>query len=264
MRSLLLALGLLAAPLSFVSPSAAQTIPPCCQPEGEAQHPPDPHNRGPIFVPAEVRRPNERTLTASAEASVEEEAPLANAVSLPVDEPRVVVPITREPIIATDQEAPDFDLELPPCCRVEGETHPPDLHKENASPILVGAKVKSPDERALEAGAEVPILVEVPQVAAIGIPLEARRGLSEPVYRPAPVDAIGSWLSTPEGRAALIAMALLLMLATVWIRWLRRRPKRPEGPPSPPSPFYSGELLLHNLASVPSFKPTKERGFEPA
>lgn len=259
MRSLLLLVGLLAVP-SLSSPARAGILPSCCVSEGETHpaEPPDPRNPAPILVPAEVRRPEERALMAGAEAPIKEEAPLANAVAIPVDELRVVVPTTPEPIIANYPEAPDFDLDLPPCCRVEGESHPPDRDEKDAPPILVGAKVKSPDERALETGAELPIPVEVPRVDAIGIPLLAQRGVSEPVYRPAPVDAVGSWLSNLEGRAGPIAMVLLLLLATLWIRWPLRRPKRLEDQRSPQRPLYSGELLLQNLLSDRSFKPPPE------
>lgn len=269
MRSLLLLVGLLAV-LSLSSPARAGILPSCCVSEGETHpaEPPDPRNPVPILVPAEVRRPEERALMAGAEAPIEEDVPLANAVAIPVDEPRVVVPTTPEPIIAAYPEAPDFDLELPPCCQVEGESHPPDRDEEDATPILVGAKVKSPDERALEAGAELPIPVEVRRVDAIGISLLAQRGVSEPDYRPALVDAVRSWLSNLEGRTMPIAMALLLLLAILWIRWPLRRPKRLEDQPSPPRPHYSGELLLHNLVSARSFKPTseptEERELEPA
>jgi hypothetical protein len=67
----------------------------------------------------------------------------------------------------------------PPCCQRNGETHPPDPHSD---PILLLAEVERLDERSLTAGAEVPIIREAPLVRAIGVPLEATRGVSEPEY----------------------------------------------------------------------------------
>lgn len=260
MRSLLLLIGLLAVPVAFISPADAQTGPPCCQPEDETTHPPDPHNRGPIFVPAEVTRRDERALAAGAEAPVNEETPLANAVALPTDELRVVVPIAREPIIAADQTAPDFDIDLSPCCRVIGETKPPHPHSEQPPLVLVGAEVTKRDERALEAAVELPIPVEIPLVNAIGIPLEAPRGVSEPAYRPTPIEATGPWLTRLDGRAALVVLAILLSLAIFLHRWTRRRPERLEDRPSPKRPRYPFELLHPDVTRAPSFESVSSPG----
>lgn len=227
---------------------------PCCQVEGEA-HPPDPHTRGPILVPAEVSRRDERALTAGAEAPVEEEAPVADAIALPEEEPRFAVPTAPDPTIAADQTAPDLDIETPPCCRAASETEPPDPHSKD-TPVLIGAEVKDRDERALEAAVELSIPVEIPLVNAIGIPLDAPRGVSEPDYRPTPVEAAGTWLPSLEGRAALIVVAILL-LAICLRRSTRRRPDRLENQPLPKSPRYPFELLHPEIVRAPPLKPVR-------
>jgi len=75
---------------------------------------------------------------------------------------------------------------LPPCCVSDDDGR-------RKTPPLVGARVRSPDERALEATAEAPITADVPVVNAIGIPLypleEDRRGVSEPERVPAIAEA---------------------------------------------------------------------------
>jgi hypothetical protein len=69
------------------------------------------------------------------------------------------------------------------CVLAPGESHPPDRHpKEEKLPrSLVPAEVTRPNERALEASAEAPIEREWPLVKAIGVPLDADRGVSERV-----------------------------------------------------------------------------------
>ena len=72
----------------------------------------------------------------------------------------------------------------PSCCVTETEHHPGEPpHPKTPLPYLLGAKVRSPAERALEASAEAPITADTLLMNAIGIPLdeEERRGVSEPV-----------------------------------------------------------------------------------
>ncbi|HEX8192043.1 MAG TPA: hypothetical protein VF552_04020 [Allosphingosinicella sp.] len=68
---------------------------------------------------------------------------------------------------------------LPACCvSAGGETHGPD--PRHSPHLLVPGEVRRPEERALEASAEAPVTRETPLVNAIGIPLNAERGVSEP------------------------------------------------------------------------------------
>lgn len=256
MRSLLLALGFTAL-FAFASPGQAQVLPPCCVSEGEIDgHPPDPHTGAPVLLPAEVTRRDERALSTSAEAPVEQEAPLADAVANPRDLPLIIVPPIREPIIATDQQG--LDDHLPPCCQIVGEVHPPDPDQTNKPPVLVGAEVKKRDERSLKAAVKLSIPVETPLVNAIGIPLTAPRGISDPIHRPAPADVAGSWLNTIEDRIALLGAVLALLLGIVGIGWWRLRPERVADNPSLQRPCFSGERLLHNLAASPRPAPVSE------
>lgn len=267
MRSLFLPLPLLlaplAAPLIFSSPAEAAILPPCCVSEGASKPPhADPHE-GPINVGAKVKRPDERALEATAEAPITADAPLVNAIGIPLDEeerrgvsePEHVTAgvriVTPPPPLAPN---PDIEIDLPPCCRAEAHSKPP--HPENPPPVLVAAKVKSPDERALQAAAEAPVAAEAPPVNAIGIPLSAQRGVSEPAMSPAPVtkaadvdnhDASWRWLDPLRANAA-VAMALLLVMAVGFMLSARRRKPRPE-------PFLSLTGSPRPDAPAPQFEP---------
>ena len=187
--------------------------------------------------------------------------------------------IVEPPSLRVDADAgpmPDGPISGPPCCRVEGETHPPDSrHPEDAPPVLVGAEVRSPDERALEAAAEVPIPAQAPRVNAIGIPLEERPGVSEPVS--VPVSAVdrpafvvpGRWLRTIRANAE-ISIALFAILLAIGFWLFRRRHRRPRLEPKPLAvPGYRPplpEALLRLLKPVtePADKAAPEREHEPA
>lgn len=281
MRSRSLPLGLpmalllapLAAPLFFASPAEAAIGPPCCQPEAET-HPPDPHREpGPIFVAAKVQRPEERALEATAEAPVTADAPLVDAIGIPlepvgeerrgVSEP-AVVPV---PMLASELQALQEDIGVngPPCCQVEAEEAHPD--PKTPAPILVSAKVRNREERALEAAAEAQIQTAIQLVNAIGIPLDAERGVSEPAHVPvvaakpppfddlsgcctvpeadnpddrAPitVDAPWAWLRAMRAKAEIVVLALLLVLANGLLRrWPRRRVLLEDQPAPPTRPL---------------------------
>jgi hypothetical protein len=174
------------------------------------------------------------------------------------DTPRIAVPPIREPVIAADNAAQDFDIELPPCCHIVGEAHP-DRHPEEAPPILVGAKVTNRDERGLEAAVELPFPAEAGLVDAIGIPMTAQRGVSQPSHRPVSA-ALKAW-------AELAAPVLLLLLAIAsWRRWRRR--SRALEDPTAPQPRLPDVLMRLVETPVPVLEPitapAKERELEPS
>jgi hypothetical protein len=292
MRSLWLLLAALpaalAAPVIFPSSSEAQTVGPCCAGEGET-HPPDPHNRGPIFVPAEVARRDERALEATAEAPITADVPLVDVIGVPLEEERrgvseparVSVPILAVPPPLPQTE--ELNPNGPPCCQAEGETHPPDRDPEETPPVLMAANVKSPDERALKAAAEVQIQTATQLLTAIGIPLDAERGVSEPAHVPAiagqraaldnmpdccttardrarqpaaEVDAPWAWLRAMQTNAEVIVAALIFLLAIGFLLRARRR-RRPqlELEPLPSWRPLPGELPQPDAVPVPQPEP---------
>lgn len=294
MRSLVLSFPLLltslAMPLLLISPAEAQVIGPCCVGDGKMK-PPDPRHPQPIFVPAEVKRADERTLEATAEAPTTVEVPLADAIGVPLNElpelPRPVrerVPIIAEegsgPIVGVDDHG-SGSISLPGCCRVEA------IEPEDPPKILVGAKVQNPDERALEAAAEAKFEKAIQVINAIGIPLypvdEDRRGVSEPEREPAiagkgptfdkmpdccvttpdrerqspvTVDAPWSWLDALRANAEVIVLVLVIVVA-IGFALPRRRQRKPllELEPFPwPRPL-PDELPQPDAAPVPLFEP---------
>lgn len=296
MRSPWLFLAPLAAPLLFISPAEAAILPACCVTEGETHpgDPPHPENPSPFFAGAKVRNPEERALEATAEAPIPVEAPLADAIGIPVEEPTEAVEPVREPervriveppplrVDADARPMPDGLIYGPPCCQVEGETHPPDPRDpEDTPPFLVGAKVRSGDERALKAAGEVQIPAQAPRVDAIGIPLEERPGVSEPAHvpvsagnRPAFV-APGRWLRAMQANAELITALFVILLAIGF--WLLRRRRWPRLEPEPfavpvTRPPLPETLLASNAApatlfepvTAPAVKAAPERELEPA
>jgi hypothetical protein len=306
MRSPWLLLTPLAALPFVTSPAGAvDVLSSCCVIAPAEDIHGDPHEHGePILAPAEISRRDERTLEAAAEVPVPAEAPLVNAIGIPLDAQRGVseperVRIVEPPPLRVDPNGPPTPaglIPLPPCCRIVGEGHPPDPHEEGP-PLLVGAKVRSPGERALETAVELPIPAKSPLVSAIGIPLDAQRGVSEPVYRPAivgshstqpdvegppcctrrsderaPVDAPWRWLRTLEATAEVVVPVLLMLLAIGFrVLWRRRRPVRLEDQPTSPRRF-PDELPLPDMAPIPVVEPEvalakarrKGRELEPA
>ena len=266
MRSPGLLLASLAAPLFFISPAqAVDILPPCCGAQGQTRppksHPPDrhPEEETPRFlVPAEVRSPDERALEAAAEALIPVEVPLVNAIGVPLEErPGVSEPAylsKRARIVEPPPLRVDADIEGLSCCQTEGETHPPDRHPEEATPILVPAKIRDRDGRALEAAAEVPIPAEVPLVDAIGIPLEERPGVSEPEFVPASANGRPAWLPGMQINAQLIIALFVILLAITFVLSRQRRP-RPEQEAVPDRPPLPEELSRLVAAPVPPFEP---------
>lgn len=187
MRAVSLLLAPLAAPLFFASPADSAFLAPCCGTEGSVE----PEDAPPILVGAKVRRPDELALEANAEEPRPKQAPLADAVAVPdKDEalPRIIVPPTPIPVVADDDAAPNRDFDNPntePCCGAEAEP-------EDPPPVLVGANVTSPDERALEAAAEAPVPDEIPLADAIGETLNELPELPEPGRQNAPIIAEGN------------------------------------------------------------------------
>ncbi|MEA3000844.1 MAG: hypothetical protein QOK17_2677 [Sphingomonadales bacterium] len=289
MRLSHLLLAPLAAPLFFISPAAAfDFAPPCCQRAGET-HSPDPHRQeGQFLTPAEVRRLAERALEASAEAPVERETPLLNAIGIPLDffgderrgvsEPEIVEPSASR----TDPNGPRAPADListPPCCQVPGELHDPDPRNSEDTPVPIGARVKSREDRALEAAVELPIPAQEPRVEAIGLPLDAERGVSEPTHRtvevgdhhidlpgccttrredrpPVTVDAPWASLRNLKADAEVGVPVILLLLAAIgfWFAIRRRRP-RLELEPLPVTRPMPDELPLPDMAPVPIAEP---------
>jgi hypothetical protein len=269
MRPLLLALGLLAVPFVFARPATAGFLPPCCVSESKIGHPPDPHNGSPIFVPAEVRRPDERALEAAAEAPVEVQVPLASAIAPPLPAVAEAIDPEREPErLGTEQSWPSgLNDHLSPCCQLEGESHPPDPDRESAAPILIGAYVRHGYDRALEGAVELPIPAKAPLVDATGIPLAAQRGVSEPVYRPDLLEALASALPGTRPGAAQMALAVLLLLTMGYVLLRPKlQPQRLEYRPAGRFPGNPEDWLQPGVASIPVVEPRrhaeKEREIE--
>ena len=231
----------------------------------------DPEQDLPRFlVPAEIRRHEERALEAAAEAPIPVEFPLVDAIGIPLEErPGVSEPafvpapvwIVDQPSVPVDAVVPGVPLGPipgPPCCQDLTEMHPPDAREpEEPPPVLVGAKVKSRDERALEAAAEAPIPAEVPLVEVIGIPLEERPGVSKPEIVPASTGDRPAWLSVMKANAELIIALFVMLLAIGFLLSRRRRPRReleaaPVPARRPPLPY---ELLRPLTMPVPLFEP---------
>ncbi|MEA2885152.1 MAG: hypothetical protein QOH32_4408 [Bradyrhizobium sp.] len=305
MRLSHLLLAPLAAPLFFASPATAGFAPPCCQRAGET-HSPDPHRQdGQFLTPAEVRRLAERALETSAEAPLERETPLLNAIGIPLDfvgeerrgvsEPEIVEPSASR----TDPNGPRAPVDLiptPPCCQIVGELHEPDPRNSEDTPVPVGARVKSREDRALETAVELPIPAQEPRVEAIGLPLDAERGVSEPAHRTVevgdhhidlpgccttrredrpPVTAGAPWTSLralkADAEVALPVVLLLLAAIGFWFAIRRRRPQL-ELEPLPTARPTPDELPLPDGAPVPVPEPElalararqHERELEPA
>lgn len=294
MRSLFFPLPLLLAPLAvpliFASPAEAAFLPSCCgtAPASDADDR-EPEDE-PVLVGARVRSPDERALEASAEAPITADAPLVNAIGIPlypieedrrgVSEPeRVTVPILA--VLPSLPHAEDLDIETASCCQ------PPASAPEGPPKILVGAKVQNPDERVLEAAVEAQIEKAIQVISAIGIPLypvdENRRGDSEPARKPAivtkrqgaeidgppcctardrerqspvTVDAPWRWLNVLRANAEAIVLALVMMVAIGFALPRRRRRKSLlELEPFPwPRPL-PDELPQPDAAPVPMFEP---------
>lgn len=111
--------------------------------------------------------------------------------------PLLLAPLAAPTLFTSPVEA----AILPSCCVAEGGSRPDDRDPEEEPPLLVGAKVRSPEERDLEASAEAPITADAPTVNAIGIPLypveEDRRGVSEPERVTVPI--LAATPSLPQG-----------------------------------------------------------------
>ena len=109
------------ASLAFASPAEAQVGQACCVGDGKTKVP-DPRHPQPIFLPAEVKRPDERALEASAEAPVAADGQRVNAIGFPLypaeEDQRGVSEPELVPVIVEQRTMPVFDI-LPPCCRAE-------------------------------------------------------------------------------------------------------------------------------------------------
>jgi hypothetical protein len=275
---------------------------PCCQ-AGAEGHPPDPHDTTPILVPAEVKWRDELALEATAEAPIVREAPVANAIGVPLDAERGVSEPERVRLegasLPADKIAPG-SVDFPGCCQpLSAEApHGDPRHPEEVPPVLLAAKVKNRDkDRPLEMATVLPIPAEAPLVQAIGIPLDAKRGVSDPVHRPVTaqahfdngpdcctairrrhgrppvtVDGPWSWLRSMEANAEVVVPVLLLIVAIgSWLTIRRRRP-RLDLEPLPVSRPMPDELPLPDAAPVPIAEPevvlararAEERELEPA
>jgi hypothetical protein len=241
----------------------------------------------PSLVPAEVKRPAERALEATTEAPVSTEAPLVNAIGVPLDAERGVseperVRIVEPPLVGADPSRPRVpDVESPftvPCCGATPE-HP---HLDPPH-LLTGVKAISRDESALEASAQAATPVETPPVNAIGIPLEERPGVSDPVYvpvrasqlpapdvlspcctvsrrrdNPAPVTVDAPWrrLDAHRANAKVIVTVLVLLLAIgFWLSRRRRKPRLEQEPFPKRRPLQPDELPRPDVAPLPQPEP---------
>lgn len=223
----------------FISPAEAQTFPPCCTEAGTPPADGDPEqDRPPFLVPAEVRRPEERALEATAEAPIPVEVPLVDAIGVPLEErPGVSEPefvparlrIVEPPPVPVDAVVPAAPLGAiigPPCCQLLSEPHPPDAREPEQAPLVpIGAEVRKRDERALETAAEAPLPVETPLVDAVGIPLEERPGVSEPEFVPARASDRPARQRAIRANDQLILAVLAILLAIGFgLSRCRRRP----------------------------------------
>ncbi|HEX8238255.1 MAG TPA: hypothetical protein VF574_00770 [Allosphingosinicella sp.] len=281
MRSLFLPLPLflapLAAPLFFSSPAEAiAVLPPCCVREGEVEPPHADPETAPPSVSARVRSSDERALEGSAEAPLVTGAPLVNAIGIPLDEEERRGVSDPEFVPAGIDDHSDV-----PCCQTEGETHPPDRDPNEEPPVLITAKVKSPDERALKAAAEAQIQTARKLVDAIGIPLTSERGVSEPAHvpivaatpdnpidlpgcctstrvrepTPVTVDAPWAWLRAMQAWAEAVIPVLFILMAIGFLLRHHRRRLQMELEPLPVTRPLPDEPPLPDAAPVPMLEP---------
>lgn len=213
-RSFLLGLPLplllapLVAPLFVATPTGAQIVgPSCCVSEGEAE-PGHPHPRIvlPYLVGVNVKSPDERAFKAKAEAPITADAPLLDAVGVPlypadwerrsVSDPALVpgLRIVEPPPMRVDPNGPAVPAtdnpNTPPCCQAPGQD------PEEPPPFFTVAKARSPEARALETAAEAPVPADAEAVEAVGLLLNDLPELPEPAR--APVFAVDD--RVPVGR----------------------------------------------------------------
>ncbi|MBV9929720.1 MAG: hypothetical protein JO013_02095 [Alphaproteobacteria bacterium] len=290
MRSPCLYVATAAAALLCAGPSSAVDVAAACCVLAPGEHypserHPEKEDLPPGLLPAPVMPPRERALQASAEAPIERERPLVDAIGIPLDSERgVSKPVIVEPPASrTDPNAPRVpETDSPftsPCCQAGAEGHPPDPHDTNP---LVMARVKQQQDRALSETVEAPGAREAPLVNAIGVPLDALRGVSEPEHRPPVtaahsdhrpdcctadrgdrrptlVDASWRWRRGIEIRAATAAAALLtLLMIAVWLTLRRRRP-RPAPEAGPVTRALPDALPLPASPTVPVPEPEVAR-----
>jgi hypothetical protein len=236
MRSPWVVLAPLAPVLLFTGPAkAVDFLPPCCVVRNQTR-PDDPHHGDTRDFESEprhletvtVERPQERALEAAAEAQIPVDAPLANAIGIPM-EPRGTGVPEREPERAGlgEGQLSRSDIEGPPCCQTVGETYPPDPGEtDDPAPFFIAAEIRGAYDRVLQAAVEAPIPAQPPRVDAIRVPLARGLGVSEPAHTPADATAAGSWLRVAEDNLVGIAALGGCLLATfLWV--VRRRPRAP-------------------------------------